>query len=503
MFFSGRINGVRLFSSSATACTKKIKRSRTLSPNVKSVKERKLQFNPRNRSDKEFMAGPPNTGEFGRLKLVEKRDRIVHKSTIEKIKSFSSLRIEPTVREAIENDLLGHLQTRMPTPVQKLAIKAIRATKRTPDVLHTYLLAAETGSGKTLSYLAPLMSNLKDEETNNPDEWEKMYKAPLVRSVVFVPTLELVSQVNDVVKKLTKSVKLTSFASGQGVSNKSASAKLTKRTDILITTPDRFLNMFKDPVVAKGHLSHCKFAVVDEADTLMDESFCESTHAAIQLMTNLKDLVFCSATIPRSFDRLMKKTYPNAARIVTPGLHKIPRHIDFRVVEVFKPPFLNSKQLALQQALYAIHHDNTEEGLIKRVVVFVNKADDIEGIVDYLNEKGYPAVGAYGKIPRQERMQVLQDFVSPAKFLEENQDNKTKVKVLVTTDLLARGVDMQSIRNIVLYDLPYSSVDMLHRAGRTGRLNKRGRVLLFVTKKESQGWVKGIERTVRNGMALA
>ncbi|KAA8913691.1 hypothetical protein TRICI_003122 [Trichomonascus ciferrii] len=502
MFFNRRLNGVRLFSSNAAAYAKKIKRNRTLSPNVKSDKEKKLQFNPRNRSDKEFMIGPPNTGEFGRLKLVEKRDRIVHKNTIEKIKSFSSLRIEPSVREAIENELLGHLPTKMPTPVQKLAIKAIRATKRTPDVLHTYLLAAETGSGKTLSYLAPLMSNLKDEETNNPEEWEKMYKAPLVRSVVFVPTLELVSQVNDVVRKLTKSVKLTSFASGQGISNKSASAKLTRRTDILITTPDRFLNMFKNPAV-KGHLSHCKFAVVDEADTLMDESFCESTHESIQLMTNLKDLVFCSATIPRSFDRLMKKTYPNAARIVTPGLHKIPRHIDFRVVEVFKPPFLNSKQLALQQALYAIHHDNTEEGLVKRVVVFVNKAEDIEEIVNHLNEKGYPSVGAYGKVPRQERMQIIQDFVSPAKSLEEYQNSKTKVKVLVTTDLLARGVDMQGIRNIILYDLPYSSVDMLHRAGRTGRLNRRGRVLLFVTKKESQGWVKGIERTVRNGMALA
>lgn len=518
---NGGFNRYRSFSTSALSWAKRgqtIKRSRTLSPNVANKKnptsrkkvspnEKQARFNPkRNSEDKQYMVGPPNTGEFGRLKIVEKRERIAHKNTIEKVQSFSSLRIEPTVREAITSEILGHLQTKTPTAIQKLAIKAIRASKKAPNSLHTYLLAAETGSGKTLAYLAPLMSNLKDEEINNPEEWGKMQRAPIIRSVVLVPTLELVSQVNDVVRTLSSKPKLSSFASGQGISTKSASARLSRRTDILITTPDRFLNMFSGES-AKGQLRHCRQAVIDEADTLMDDSFAQSTQQAINQLPNLNDLVFCSATIPRSFDRRMHKMYPDATRIVTPGLHKIPRHIDFRVIEVFKPPFLNSKQLALHQALYSIHHDNSEEGLVKRVVVFVNKSDEIETLVNYLNEKGYPAVGAFGKISRQERMGIIQDFISPAKSLEEEKEqyanSPTKVKVLVTTDLLARGVDMQNIRNVVLYDLPFSSVDMLHRAGRTGRLNKRGKVILFVTKKESQGWVKGLERTVKNGMALA
>ncbi|CAN6661070.1 ATP-dependent RNA helicase Mrh4p, mitochondrial [Trichomonascus vanleenenianus] len=452
--------------------------------------------------EKEFIAGPPNSGEFARLHYLTKRERIAHKNTIQKVQSFESLRIDASVRQAIVTEILGHLETIKPTAVQTLAIKAIRSAKRskTSDV-NTYLIAAETGSGKTLAYLAPMLSELKEQE-QNAEEWDKIKDAPIIRSVVLVPTLELISQVQATMKKLAGHAKFSFMAAGQGISAKSSSAKLTKRIDVLITTPERFRNMFKDPATANGRLKYCQFMVVDEADSLMDDSFCESTHAAVQMVPKLRHLVFCSATIPRSFDRLMTKTYPNAVRIVTPGIHRVPRHIDFRVIEVFKPPFLNSKQLALQQALYAIHHDNTEEGLVKRVVVFVNKSDDVQHIVDMLNEKGYPAVGATGRLTKDERTAVLEEFVTPAPPAG-NKSDSVNVKVLVTTDLLARGVDMDRVRNVVLYDLPYSSVDLLHRAGRTGRLGKRGRVFLFVGKSESRGWVKGLERVVRNGMPLA
>ena len=180
----------------------------------------------------------------------------------------------------------------------------------------------------------------------------------------------------------------------------------------------------------------------------------------------------------------------------------IPRNIDFRVIEVFNPPYLNSKPLALQQALYAIHNDNTEPGLVKRTVVFVNSKDSLEPLTEMLKEKGYDAVSVSGGMDLAQRKELVNEFIEPIP-LTSDKEGSSKVKVLITTDLLARGIDMDNVRNVILYDLPYSSVDLLHRAGRTGRMGKRGRVFLFVDKKESRSWVKGLEKVVRRGMALA
>ena len=96
----------------------------------------------------------------------------------------------------------------------------------------------------------------------------------------------------------------------------------------------------------------------------------------------------------------------------------------------------------------------------------------------------------------------MEEFSEPIP-LDATEESGSKVKILVTTDLLARGIDMDNVRNVILFDLPYSSADLLHRAGRTGRMGKRGRVFLFVDKKESKSWVKGLEKVVRKGMALA
>lgn len=474
--------------------TKQIKRSRTLSPHV-AKKQLTEKQSPKRNDNSRVTPGPPNSGEFARLQAVTKKDRIAHKNTIQKVENFKALKIDQTVREAIEQKLLGHLEFTKPTPIQTLAIKALRAKRKNPNEMKSYLLAAETGSGKTLAYLSSILSHLKEQEKE--ESWERLREALIVRSVVFVPTLELVGQVSQTIKDIASISKVSCLAVGQGMSTKT---KITRRIDVLITTPGRFLTMFNNSE-AKGQLRHCKYAAVDEADTLMDESFVEETHKAVGLLQNVNQLVFCSATIPRWFDKIMRKTYPMAERIVTPGIHKIPRHVDFRVIEVFKPPFLNSKSLALRQALYAIHHDNTESGKLKRVVVFVNKTDSIDGIVKELNENEYPAVGISGKMTRDDRINLLQDFINPAKAIDENAS--VKVQVLVCTDLMARGIDMENIRNVILYDLPYSSVDLLHRAGRTGRIGRRGRVFVFVDKGESKSWVKGLERVVRNGMPLA
>ncbi|KAF5103076.1 hypothetical protein D0Z00_000054 [Geotrichum galactomycetum] len=447
------------------------------------------------------MTGPPNSGSFASLKTVNKADRTNKLNVIQKIDTFKALKLDPGVREGILKDVLGHLEYTKPTAIQVLSVKSIQAKRRSNGEFKSFLIAAETGSGKTLAYLGPLMSKLKEEERTS-EEWELIKDLPIVRSVILVPTLELVSQVISTVKKVSYQAKLSSVAFTADLSLRGIKEALKKRTDILVCTPEKFLSVFKDPNSLKGHLKYCRSITVDEADTLMDETFVEHTQKVIAGVPSISDLVFCSATIPRRFDRIMRKLYPDVERIVAPNIHKVPKHIDFRVIEVFNPPYLNSKPLALQQALYAIHHDNTEPGHVKRVVVFVNSKNSVQGIQDNLKEAGYDAISVSGNLSLAERKAIVQEFSEPIP-IDATQESDSKVKVLITTDLLARGIDMDNVRNVILFDLPYSSADLLHRAGRTGRMGKRGRVFLFVDKKESKSWVKGLEKVVRKGMALA
>lgn len=495
---------------------RKIKRSAQLSPHVAKskieVKSKKIKgsvpahltSNPvkkvRGNVPGRLTANLPSGG-FSKLREVESNERIKFRALLEKIDSFEALKIQPDIRRAIMDGPLGKLEIRKPTVIQTLGIKIIRSrpipSKRFD--LHTYMLAAETGSGKTLAYLAPLLSELKDQE--NEPEWNLLKDAAVVRSIILVPTVELVNQVATTIEQISQHLDepINYFACSHEVRGKQIQAKITKRTDVLISTPDKMLRVFEQ-YPPERFLEPCKFIVVDEADSLMDESFIASTQKAIQLATNIEKLVFCSATIPRKFDRSMRALYPDAIRIVSPSVHKMPGHVEFRVVEVFRSPYNDNKFLALQQALFAIHHDGTEPGLTKRVVVFVNNKNDVDKLANDLNDKGYPTVGVSGKVPSAERKRMIEDFVTLAKPAPES---GARVKTLVTTDIMARGIDMQNVKNIILYDLPYSSVDLLHRSGRTGRLGRRGRVFLLINRKESQGWVKGLEKVIKKGLALA
>lgn len=489
--------GVRYASSRSKKYAFASRKGKSLSPNVGVNSLKSSQKNNMVKSANSVTAKTLNAGAFSQLSEVDRKSRTMHKNLLENIDSFESLRINPEVRSAIVDGLLGHLETKKPTAIQTLSTKMIRSTKSNDKLLKTWLMAAETGSGKTVAYLAPLLSDLKDLESK--PEWGHLKDLPIIRSVILVPSMELVNQVSSVIKQICSSCKLSFFACTSTTSGATISRKLNERLDVLICTPEK-LNRIFEKHSAKVHLSNCQSVVVDEADSLMDDSFGPSTLKAIGLAANIQNLVFCSATIPRKFDKLMRSVYPDAQRIVAPGIHKMPSHVDFRVIEVFRPPYMDNKELALQQALYAIYHDNTEVGLVKRVVVFVNKKEHVDPLVAMLQSKNYVASGITGKLNSSERSKLIQDFVETAKPLSEG---AAKLTVLVTTDLLARGIDMRNIRNVILYDMPNTSVDLLHRAGRTGRLGKRGRVLLFVNKRDSRSWVKGLQKAVNQGLSLA
>lgn len=450
--------------------------------------------------------GPISTldmGDFKMLRGVSAADRKTHLNVIDKIRGFEQLRLHPSVKELIGQNILKS-RSLPPTPVQKVAIKALRKKDLASTKFQSWMIAAETGSGKTLSYVAPMISNLLEQHSEKPEvaDLEKhtqtqsldSHNEPRISNIVLVPTVELADQVCNTLRGCSpSSVRIGIFA---GVHNAlpSLAKQVTKGVDVAVASPDKLLRLGEDyPVLMRRALESCSMLVVDEADSLMNQSFEASTSSLISKCPELQHLVFVTATIPKSFDKTLRKQYPETNFLVTPSIHRLPRHIEFRVVEVWHRPYNNNKALALQQALFSIYHDKTEDGKVKRVVVFVNRKSDVDNLVSILKKSGYEATGL-----NPDRSN-LNEFLQA----ETASEAAPPMKVLVATDLVARGIDFQKVRNIILYDMPPNAADLLHRAGRTGRLGTKGRVLLLVARGESKGWIRGLETIVKRGMALA
>ncbi|CAG85921.1 DEHA2C04378p [Debaryomyces hansenii CBS767] len=522
-------------------------------------------------------------GNFSGLDQPENKLKEMSSNAIKNITSFESLRIFPTVRSAMLEEIKYGYNLKStyikskeeleikPSPVQIAAIRKINqprlrnvnAEKKLADKkasgqeiledlqksnemnrLKIFTIAAETGSGKTWAYLAPLLSKLKEEDMRVFNMSEQSYadakKTSIIRSVILLPTHELVEQVYDSLKRASKasidleasvnkkilqdpqyarylslpenqtSLNLNVVKWGSGDSHQKLFDAGRKRIDVLVTTPAKIQGLAKLNNVSRPFrlFNFVEYCVVDEADTLMDKSWIVDTTSVIRRLSKCKDLIFCSATIPKEFKKTLGKMFPDEfsiINIVTPSLHKIPKQINLKVIDAQLSPYNGSKTRCLAQALYAIHNDGTEQGYVKRILVFVNEKRDVQPLADTLIEKfGHreeDIIGITGADNADDRLAKIEPFLKPAELLEEDLDG-SKVKVLITTDLLARGLNFNGIKNVILMDLPNTSVDLVHRVGRTGRMRQSGRVFVIIDKKTGKSWIKGLPKVIKKGIPL-
>lgn len=432
-----------------------------------------------------------------------------------------------------------------------------RSSGSEPKEMEQFLLAAETGSGKTLAYLLPVLDSIKraevidaeletqrkikeDEERKKVNfhalEAPPLSNAPHAttgrpRAIILLPTSELVTQVGTLCKLLSHSVKFRSALISSAYSGKVIRNRLFASTgiDVLVSTPHLLASVSEsDPNI----LSRVTHLVIDEADSLLDRSFAPSTSIIIDKTTpSLQQMILCSATIPRSLDSYLRKRFPEMRRLVTPNLHAIPRRVQLGVVNVEKEPYRGNKMLACADTIWSIgkaaaEHDagETERLDIKRLIVFVNEREKAQEVSAYLVSKGIDAVALSRDTPEQRQSEVLRDFtslqndkvtVAPKENIAPpsgpnyvpisrstitttapSRRHLTNAKVLVTTDLGSRGIDTLAVRHVILYDVPHSTVDFIHRLGRTGRMGRRGRGLVLVGKNDR----RDIVREVRDGM---
>lgn len=494
----------------------------------------------------------------------DQRTRI--KQRMAEVGTFKDFPLLESVQRAIAEQALQGMEDLTPTPVQKIALPALlgqiskgrsRSTRK-PPAREDFLLAAETGSGKTLAYLIPTINAVKLAEAADAEveahekalEEERRRKNDLTvvspplsnmphpttgrpRAVILVPTAELVAQVGNLIKSMSHVVKFRSALisasfSGTVIRNRLFSPK---GIDILVSTPHLLASIAdSDPNI----LSRVTHLVIDEADSLMDRGFAPLTSAIIDRSNpSLQQLILCSATIPRSLDTYLRKRFPDIRRLVTPNLHAIPRRVQLGVVDVERTPYQGNKNLACADTIWSIgkaaaDHDGPVKGEmdVKRILVFVNERETTQAVTEYLVSKGIDAVALSRDTPEERQSEMLASFTTAKPLsapkidhpgsLADNQPNYVpigkepppvrrslpNVKVLVTTDLGSRGIDTLAVRHVILYDVPHSTIDFIHRLGRTGRMGRRGRGIVLVGKNDRRDVVAEVKEGMFKGQAL-
>ncbi|RDA92781.1 hypothetical protein CP533_0790 [Ophiocordyceps camponoti-saundersi (nom. inval.)] len=469
--------------------------------------------------------------------------RMAIKERMLKFESFDQFDLLPIIKTAIKDELFRNMIDICPTPVQRLAIPALLGQpapdlpKRPSGKMQSFLLAAETGSGKTLAYLLPAIDALKLDEAqdedilaynkrcqsmaaataSNPklkpvDEPHPTMARP--RVVVLVPTAELAEQVMRVCKLISHVVKFKTEMLSSDLKPQVIQRNLygPRGLDVVISTPHLLSSIADSDPNILARVSHL---VVDEADSLLDRSFSPVTTSIMQrAMPSLKQLICCSATIPRKLNDYLAAQYPNMMRITTPNLHAIPRRVVLGTIDVSKDPYRHNRDLACADVIYSIGKDaslqeRSSRGKleVRRILVFVNEREKTEEVALYLRSQGIDAEALHRDAHEKRQGDALHTFTSdrplhvpaPESGRRRVLDN---VKVLVATDIASRGIDTLPVRHVILYNVPHTTIDFIHRLGRAGRMGRRGRAIVLVGNDDRRDVVAEVKRSMFMGQAL-
>ena len=349
----------------------------------------------------------------------------------------------------------GYLE---PTPIQSAAIPAVLQGR---DVLGS----AQTGSGKTGAFALPLLQALE----NAPPE--SLRRAAVL---VLVPTRELATQVGEAFRSLAqhlpRAVKV-SIVFG-GVSINPQMLRLRGGTDIVVATPGRLLDLVHHNAVS---LAHVRALVLDEADRLLDLGFAEELARILALLPRQRQNLFFSATFPPAVQVLAQTLLQDPVRIsIEPEPQNLPDIVQ-RAIAVDA-----GRRTQLLRHLMAEHRWG-------RVLVFVATKHSAEMIADKLRKARINAEPFHGELSQGKRTQVLADFKA------------SRLKVVIATDVAARGLDISQLPVVVNFDLPRSAVDYTHRIGRTGRAGEAGVAVSFVSA-DTEAHFRLIEK--RQGLSL-
>lgn len=361
--------------------------------------------------------------------------------------SFSDLGLSPELATAVQEQ--GYTT---PTPVQAEAIPAIIQGR---DIL----AAAQTGTGKTAAFTLPLLQLLQA----SPEDKQR------IRALVVTPTRELAAQIQESVETYGRNLPFRSCVIFGGVKINPQISRLKKRTDIVIATPGRLLDLVNQGAL---DLSFVETLVLDEADRMLDMGFVHDIRRILKLLPRDRQNLMFSATYSNEIEEMASKLMQNPFRISIARKNTAAETVE----QVIYPVDKGRKRELLS---YLIGSQNWQQ-----VLVFTRTKHGANRLTEQLELDGLKAAAIHGNKSQGARTRALREF-------KEN-----TVRVLVATDIAARGLDIDKLPHVVNYDLPQVPEDYVHRIGRTGRAENSGIAVSLVSIDE-RSQMRAIERLLK------
>lgn len=362
--------------------------------------------------------------------------------------SFQNLDLSAPILKALQEE--GYND---PTPIQSQAIPvALKGT----DILG----CAQTGTGKTAAFAIPILERLA-KTPGDPNNKK-------IRSLIVTPTRELAIQIEESFQSYGRHMDLESAVIFGGVNQKSQVRKLNRGVDILIATPGRLLDLMNQKYIT---LKDVEIFVLDEADRMLDMGFIHDVKKLLVALPKKKQTLFFSATMPAEIVKLSRSILHDPVKVeVTP---------ESTTVE------------AIQQAVYLVDKGNKKNILldvlkdeaITSVLVFTRTKHGANKVVKILQEEGIESAAIHGNKSQTARQHALENFKTG------------EVRVLVATDIAARGIDVDDLQYVINYEIPNISETYVHRIGRTGRAGANGTALSFCDASE-KGYLKDIQKLI-------
>src|SRR6516165_10621395 len=350
---------------------------------------------------------------------------------------FLELGLSPEVLQAVSD--AGYS---IPTPIQEQAIPHVQCGR---DVLG----CAQTGTGKTASFVLPMIDKLAAGRA----------RARMPRSLILEPTRELATQVASSFELYGKHHRLTMALLIGGESFVDQERKLDRGVDVLIATPGRLLDLYGR---GKILLSDVRILVIDEADRMLDMGFIPDVERIVGLLPEPRQTLFFSATMPVEIRRLADAFLRDPVEIAV------------------APPA--SPSATVVQSLAVIRPEDKREALrrlirsedVKNALIFCNRKRDVDVLFRSLTRHGFDAAALHGDMPQPKRTETLERF------------RKGEIRLLVASDVAARGLDIAGMSHVFCFDVPGHAEDYVHRIGRTGRAGRTGRSFMLAAPEDGR-----------------
>jgi ATP-dependent RNA helicase RhlE len=385
---------------------------------------------------------------------------------------FRALNLSPQIVQAVRD--AGYTE---PTPIQVAAIPLI-------SMGHDIIGIAQTGTGKTAAYVLPILMKLAESkrpatQTNNAARNRQSGRTLAAessdrdpRALVVAPTRELVVQIAENVRAYAKHIPLRMATVFGGVSERPQIEALRSGVDLVVATPGRLIDLMDQRV---ANLSGVKFLVLDEADRMLDMGFLPPIRRIVKALPQKRQTLMFSASLSREIEELTHQFQrsprivqigrrANPAETVTQFAYEVPAHLKFALL------------------LHLLGDPKFDT-----VLVFARTKHGADKIARRLENSGIKTDTIHSNRSQNQRLRALKDFKSGA------------VRVLVATDIAARGIDVDGISHVVNYDFPMHPEDYVHRIGRTGRAHAIGDAISFITP-EDQGSLRSLERFIGRGI---